>query len=92
LFLVSILNREIDRKACPGRSPVLGCPNTQVGVLIFSPKDYLRYSARGTHPEYIIRMDRLLILADRRTGLGIIGPLARELGGKLLEEGAKRPG
>jgi hypothetical protein len=92
LFLVSILNREIDRKACPGRSPVLGCPKTQVGVMIFSPKDYLRYSAKGTHPEYIIRMDRLLILADRRTGLGIIGPLARELGGKLLEEGAKRPG
>jgi len=91
-FLVDILNREVDRKACPGRSPVLGCPNTQVGMLIFSPSDYLRYSTSATHPEFVIRMDRLLILADRRHSLGVIGPLARELGDKLLAEGAPRPG
>jgi hypothetical protein len=91
LFLVGILQSEINRKACPDRSPQLSCPNIQTGVLIFSPNDYVRYSRKGTHPEYIIRMDRLLIEADERSGLGIIGPLARGLKQKLLEEGAPRP-
>lgn len=90
-FLIGILQSEINRKACPDRSPMLSCPNIQVGVLIFSPNDYVRYSRKGTHPEFIIRMDRLLILADERHDLGIIGPLARGLKWKLLEEGAPKP-
>ena len=90
-FLISILQSEINRKACPDRSPRVYCPNIQVGVLIFSPNDYVRYSRKGTHPEFIIRMDRLLILADEKHDLGIIGPLARGLKEKLLEEGAPRP-
>lgn len=91
LFLVDILQREINRKACPDRSPGQGCPNIQVGVLIFSPNDYIRYSAKGTHPEFIIRMDRLLVLADEQHDLGIIGPLARGLKQKLLEDEAPAP-
>ena len=59
--------------------------------MIFAPNDYLRYSTGGSHPEYIVRIDRLLILADERHNLGIIGPLAREIGAKLLEEGRRAP-
>jgi hypothetical protein len=91
MFLISILQNEINRKACPGQSPVLGCQNTIVGMLIFSPKGYVRYSTNGTHPEYLIRMDRLLILGDEQHNLGIIGPLARGLKRNLLEEGAAVP-
>ena len=90
-FLIAILNNEIARKACPYQSPVLSCKNLQVGVLIFAPNDYLRYSTRGSHPEYIVRIDRLLILADERHNLGIIGPLAREIRAKLLKEGTQAP-
>lgn len=85
-FLIGILQSEINRKACPDRSSALDCPNIQVRVLIFSPNDYVRYSRKGTHPEFIIRMDRLLILADEKHDLGIIGPLARGLKAKLLSE------
>lgn len=91
LFLIGILQSEINMKACPGQSPALACPNIQTGVLIFSPSDYVRYSRAGSHPEFIIRMNRLLILADEQHDLGIIGPLARGLRHKLLEEGATPP-
>jgi hypothetical protein len=54
--------------------------------LIFSPTDYLRFSRKGSHPEYIIRMVRLLSEADAQHGLGIVGPHVREIKAKLLAE------
>ncbi len=86
LFLIGILQHEINGKACPDRSPLQECPNIQTGVLIFSPNDYLRFSRKGSHPEYIIRMIRLLSEADQQHGIGIVGPLVREVKAKLLAE------
>jgi hypothetical protein len=90
-FLVAVLNREIHWKACPDRSPVQSCPNLHVGVLIWEPDDYLRYATKGSHPEYIVRMVRLLETAHQKYDLGLLGYLNGNIYRKLLEEGASAP-
>lgn len=85
-FLFSVLNTEVQMKACPDRSPVQHCNKLQMGMLIFSPNDYIRYSRKGTHPEYIIRMIRLLNLAGKRYEVDYVSHLAEDIAYKLREQ------
>ncbi|MHC2295846.1 hypothetical protein [Rhizobium mongolense] len=58
--LVHLLNVEVHRKACPGMSPLQYCKKIQFGAGIFSPADIVYFKTAGTHPEYMIRLVRLI--------------------------------
>ncbi|WP_018097631.1 hypothetical protein [Sinorhizobium meliloti] len=73
--LIYLLNVEVHRKACPGLSPLQYCDKIQAGAGIFSPATAVYFKAGGSHPEYLIRLVRLLKEAHRRYNLGAIGYL-----------------
>jgi hypothetical protein len=78
-FLIEILQNEINRKACPDISPLQFCKNIQVGAGILEPTQALTYLTRGTHPEYIIRLLRLIDLAHSKYDIGILGYFNRQI-------------
>lgn len=73
--LVYLLNVEVHRKACPGISPLQYCEKIQFGAGIFSPADVVYFETAGTHPEYIIRLVRLIKEAHEKYDLDFIGYL-----------------
>lgn len=73
--LIYLLNVEVHRKACPALSPLQYCNKIQAGAGIYSPSTAVYFKTAGTHPEYLIRLVRLLKEAHRRYDLGAIGYL-----------------
>lgn len=79
-FLTALLNRDIRMRLCPDIDPLQHCPNLQQGVgIIFNSELAMTYSAEGTHPEYLIRLLRMIDVADDRHDLGIHGYLAKQI-------------
>lgn len=74
-YLVYLLNVEVHRKACPGMSPLQYCNKIQAGAGIFSPADIVYFKSAGTHPEYMIRLVRLIKEAHQKYDLNFIGYL-----------------
>ncbi|MBY3081849.1 MULTISPECIES: hypothetical protein [Rhizobium] len=85
-FLIGLLNTEIRRKACPGLSPLQYCNKILFGAGIYSPSSAIYFKTGGTHPEYMIRLVRLLKEAHQRYGLGEIGLLNDKIVSSFQEE------
>jgi hypothetical protein len=78
-FLIQLLQNEINRKACPDISPLQYCKNIQVGAGILEPTAVMPYLIKGSHPEYIVRLLRLIDLAHQKYDMGIIGYINRQI-------------
>ena len=90
-FLADLLNREVRRKACPNQSVLQYCPRILQGMLIYEPNVYLQYSTSHTHPEYIVRLVRLIDEAHRRYDLGLMGHINGNVRMRLVEQTASSP-
>ena len=77
-LIIDIINSEIRR--------IIGPENLPYGVGIhydYTGGQVMEYAARGTHPEFIIRATRLLLLAGERPGNGWIKEMAVEIASQM---------
>lgn len=84
-FLVELLNRDIRLRLCPDSEPLQYCPKLQHGVgIIYNSEVTMAYASDGSHPEYLIRLLRMIDVADDSYGLGVHGYLAKSIIEHLL--------
>jgi hypothetical protein len=79
LFVYDLLNREIKRQTCPDQSVAGYCDKISPGTgLLISPKP-LEYADRGSHPDYVIRLLRILDAIQQRDDFGLLAYQASQL-------------
>lgn len=77
-FFLSALNIEIKRSLCPSQSVRALCSTLQYGAgVIYSEDESILFQPGSTHPEYVIRLLRLIALADDRYNFDLVGYTAR---------------
>lgn len=85
-LLFELLNRDIRMRLCPGTDPLQHCDQLQYGAgIIYNNEVSMAYSTEGTHPEHLIRLLRLIDLADDRYGMSLAGYQAKQIIAYLLE-------
>lgn len=73
-FLIfDIMNNVLKMKACPKLTPLEYCNKIPYGVGLLQPNIPLLYSVESSHPEYVIRLHRIIKLIHEKCDLGGIG-------------------
>lgn len=86
MHLMYMLNVEIKMKACPGSSPLQLCDKINPGVGILLPNIKLWFSSKESHPEYVIRIFRMIKQIHEKYGVGGVGYLNDQITEFLNEE------
>lgn len=79
LFLYDLVNREISRQMCPNQSVVLHCEKIAPGTGLSIAKEPLTYTTDKSHPDYILRLLRMVDIIHDRQDFGILSYQARQL-------------
>ena len=85
-FLVHVLQNEIRQKVCSDRSPLQYCPRIQYGAGLLYPDVILHFSSHESHPEYLIRLLRLINLGNAKYDFGLIGYEAQQIINYMVQE------
>jgi hypothetical protein len=79
LFLYDLVNREIHRQVCPDQSMVLYCDKVYPGTGLAIISEPIAYEIDKSHPDYIIRLLRIIDLIQDRQDFGLLAYQARQL-------------
>jgi hypothetical protein len=73
--IIAALNAEIRLKLCPDTPIDARCRAIGYGAGIYPPQRVVEFSAGGSHPEYVVRIIRLLQEAEQTYHMRFFGPL-----------------
>jgi hypothetical protein len=78
-FLYDLVNREIHRQVCPDKPLVSYCDKIYPGTGLAITEKPIAYSTDKSHPDYIIRLLRIIDLIHDREDFGLLAYQARQL-------------
>lgn len=79
LFVYELVNREIRRRVCPGQPLVAYCDKIFPGTGLAITGKPVGYTADDSHPDYIVRLLRILDIIQEREDFGLLAYQARQL-------------